>query len=286
MAVQIKYASKSTDRAEKNLTASVTYQGYESELKAFASTLKIGGSVAGLDYPIAAIRCRQGEGPFWDCEITGEVQFDDDGNQSNPNSSTGPNSQRLTCSMLSLPVEHHPNYLANWNHYLIGIGTYSSKVPVNIWFKYKHPWIDPTIENGLFFRWIKDLSQMPTTKDTIIDPVTGKSVTGLWGVCHTGDVWCVPTKAADTYDWTVYTITETGKHSSKNQAGWVASEAINSIVTKPSLGDFGLTAKLGGNWKVDNVEVYYDGKHWVASRTYTKSGDAQGWDQELYGEVK
>ena len=49
MAVQIKYASKSTDRAEKNLTASVTYQGYESELKAFASTLKIGGSVAGLD---------------------------------------------------------------------------------------------------------------------------------------------------------------------------------------------------------------------------------------------
>ena len=124
------------------------------------------------------------------------------------------------------------------------------------------------------------------TKDTIIDPVTGKSVTGLWGVCHTGDVWCVPTKAADTYDWTVYTITETGKHSSKNQAGWVASEAINSIVTKPSLGDFGLTAKLGGNWKVDNVEVYYDGKHWVASRTYTKSGDAQGWDQELYGEVK
>ena len=78
----------------------------------------------------------------------------------------------------------------------------------------------------------------------------------------------------------------TGKHSSKNQAGWVASEAINSIVTKPSLGDFGLTAKLGGNWKVDNVEVYYDGKHWVASRTYTKSGDAKGWDQELYGEVK
>ncbi|MPN34741.1 hypothetical protein SDC9_182235 [bioreactor metagenome] len=91
-------------------------------------------------------------------------------------------------------------------------------------------------------------------------------------------------KGQDSFDWSMYTITETGKHSNKSKAGWISAKALNSVVASPDLGDFGLTAKLGGNWKVDDVSVYYDGRHWLADRSYTKSGDSRGWNLAVYGD--
>ena len=279
MAVEIKYQGSSETRNGKSWTNSITYTGPEAELKAFAASLRIGGTLEGLNGAISNIDISQGSGPFWNCVVKGTLNFDDDGNQSNPDNATGPNSQRLHGTMKSSPVENHPNDRTNWNHYLIGLGNASQTVP-SWWNTKTTTWLDPQKTDEKNYRWVKSIGDIPRQGENV------NGTTEYWRVCSVNNVQCVPRVAMSSYDWVVYTITETGKHTSKNRAGWVAAEALNSIVSRPSLGDFGLTSKLGGDWKVDDVEVHYDGQYWVASRTYTKSANANGWNQYFYGQVK
>lgn len=264
MAVRIQYQSNEETRGQDRQTTSITYYGPEQELKAFAASLKIGSTLTGISGAISSIRVAQDEGDIWICEVGAEINYDDDGNPSDPTTATGPNSQRLSGSRLGLALEDHPKYHASWNHKLIAnIKT----VPVPAVPRWYLNATDTTIPDSdkEKYRWVGPKEEYPSDWYTIcnIDP-RFKGVTG--------------------FDWSTYTITEAGKHSSKNKAGWVTAEALNSIVAEPELGDFGLTAKLGGDWKVDDIDVYYDGKYWIANRTYTMSGDANGWNKVLYGD--
>lgn len=264
MAVRIQYQSNEETRGQDRQTTSITYYGPEQELKAFAASLKIGSTLTGISGAISSIRVAQDVGDIWICEVGAEINYDDDGNPSDPTTATGPNSQRLSGSRLGLALEDHPKYHASWNHKLIAnINT----VPVPVVPSWYLNATDTTIPDSdkEKYRWVGPKEEYPSDWYTIcnIDP-RFKGVTG--------------------FDWSTYTITETGKHSNKNKAGWVTAEALNSIVAEPELGDFGLTAKLGGDWKVDDVDVYYDGKYWIANRVYAMSGDANGWNKVLYGD--
>lgn len=264
MAVRIQYQSNEETRGQDRQTTSITYYGPEQELKAFAASLKIGSTLTGISGAISSIRVAQDEGDIWICEIGAEINYDDDGNPSDPTTATGPNSQRLSGSRLSLALEDHPKYHASWNHRLAAkISAVADSSPPD-WYLGATDTIVPEDDAGKY-RWLGLREETPDGWYVIcdIDP-RFKGVTG--------------------FDWSTYTITETGKHGSKNKAGWVTAEALNSIVAEPELGDFGLTAKLGGDWKVDDVDVYYDGKYWIANRTYTMSGDANGWNKVLYGD--
>ena len=46
--------------------------------------------------------------------------------------------------------------------------------------------------------------------------------------------------------------------------------------------DFGLTPS-GYNWKCDSAEISYNGKCWLATLTWTRSGNNKGWDPDIYG---
>lgn len=79
------------------------------------------------------------------------------------------------------------------------------------------------------------------------------------------------------YDFAVFVVTETAKYRTASAAGSAVSKNINRI-TSPSE-DFGIS---GGDWKLDEVTVQYNGKNWLATSTYTRSGDSQGWDTDIY----
>ena len=79
------------------------------------------------------------------------------------------------------------------------------------------------------------------------------------------------------YDMACFVVTETAKYKSASSAGNAVSKNINRTVSPSN--DFGIG---GGNWKLDEVSVQYNGKHWYATSVYTRSGDSNGWDQDIY----
>lgn len=96
-----------------------------------------------------------------------------------------------------------------------------------------------------------------------------------------GKYWRIlqkPTKpGVEYYDLACFVVNISAKYNTASAAGNAVSKNINHIVTPTET--FGIT---GGNWKLDEVSISYDGKHWIANQTYTKSGDSSGWDREIY----
>ena len=88
-----------------------------------------------------------------------------------------------------------------------------------------------------------------------------------------------PTKSGiDSFDIAVYTVTETARFRTAAAAGAMVAAKLNKIGTPAQT--FGNTS---GNWKCDDAEVSWNGKYWLAKLTWTRSGDDDGWDAELYG---
>ena len=81
----------------------------------------------------------------------------------------------------------------------------------------------------------------------------------------------------NTYDLATYSVTETAKFTSPEAAGRMVANKLNRI-GKPDE-DFGIT---GGDWKCDDATVSYHDRAWFATLTWTRSGDADGWDKEIY----
>ena len=79
------------------------------------------------------------------------------------------------------------------------------------------------------------------------------------------------------YDLACFVVTETAKYKSATAAGNAISKNINTISSPQNT--FGIT---GGNWKLDEATVQYNGKNWYATSVYTRSGDEEGWDTDLY----
>ena len=94
-----------------------------------------------------------------------------------------------------------------------------------------------------------------------------------------------PTKpGVESFDYSTYQITEYGEYPNEKQAAWITNVMLNRIRTEPLLGDFGLGEKLasGFNWKCEDASIDYNGKKWQAQMVWTLSGDANGWDSDLY----
>ena len=83
------------------------------------------------------------------------------------------------------------------------------------------------------------------------------------------------------WDIAAYTVTETAKFRTARAAGKMVAGVLNKIGAPEET--FGLT---GGNWKCDDAGVSYSSGDWLATLTWTKSGDEKGWDAEMYGRAK
>ena len=262
--IQIKHKTRSFSEQEDGFYSSITYQGSYEEMSELQEryppkcayypendNYNIGGNVK-------SARIYQDEGPLWCCEFQFVANQHHD-SVTPPNTSFGKKSATLECGMLSMPLETHPEYRVCWNHYLAALG--AAAVPS--W------WADATSQiitgnDVKVYRWVSSPAELPYAD------VEGKK----WQVVKK------PSKEGVTsYDVATYVIRETVRCKTATAAGKICANKINRI-TKPE-NDFGIK---GGNWKCDGVNVRWGGKYWLASLTYTRSGNSKGWDAELYSE--
>lgn len=271
MALSIQHGSRVKRIDSTTTETSVTWQGTYAEIKAFQDSLTIGDHYEGLGGLVKS-ELSQGDGVIWQLVLdysTRLPELDID------SSDDMPVEQELSAQLLSVPIEVHPNFLMKWSYFLIGAchfegDNYTDKVP-NFWNYATDPYLDPMTKDGQNYRWVKQLSEAPPATKYV-----------QWNIVKNGNTVCRPTKPGVTsYDKSFFVIKETGYHRKKSQAGWATRDMLNTIVDKPLLGDFSIT-KAGYNWKVDDIQVAFDGEKWVANRTYTMSGDSKGWDRDLY----
>lgn len=256
MAISLKYQGQEKARSRNEASFKETYQGTEAEVDAYISNLpEISTGVEGKGY-LTSWRKFNAEGPIWCVEIEYTTSYDDFNNEDTQ--LYGKKSAQLSVRNIQMPLESHSNYLAKWNHYLIALGT--DTVP-NFWNTAKNTTL--TSEESKTYKWIKSISEMPTEPDA-----EGK----YWNVIKE------PTKpGVDYYDMSCFVVTESAKFKSATSAGNAVSKNINKIISPDNT--FGIT---GGNWKYDEASISFNGKYWVATSVYTRSGDDKGWDVDIY----
>ena len=220
-----------------------------------------------------------------------------------PSDNDQPYNSNLDITMLSLPLEKHPNYVYNWNHLLISVFPNISLT--------HYPDIDPTkipkeiameiINNGSgYFRWIKDQSQIP------VEPMMVSAYDQQGEVVEVMRSWVIASigpqgtdnftqinrlkPGVEYYQVPTYEITEWGQYSSKSQCRWALVQG--GQLAYPRLGDFGiqnyyhpelLTGTLtAGYWLCEGGNITYDGKYYNATCKYIWSPQPSGWDLDLY----
>lgn len=209
-------------------TTEETYTGYKEQCEQFISTYRIGQFSP--DYgTLSNISLSQEDGPYWTVALEWSVEKNENGEDQGTGNSYGPTSSSLTVRMLSLPLEKSAKYRTNWNYILVG---YNTKVIPDWWYTTKSLTIPEGFENK--YKWIKENSELltldpPVTKENIENE---NLITSKWKIVKD------KTKpGVESYDYPIYELTESSKHSSKTSAGWAVAKKAGKIES-PSNGDF------------------------------------------------
>ena len=258
--MKIKYQSIQDERSESGRSDIITYYGSYEEMSALLEEQQISPEDSGRKVVSAMVS--QSEGDLWQCEIKYQNSL---GNPSvsAPDDSYGKKSAQLSGGMLSMPLESHKEYRVCWNHYLAAVKEVTA---VPSW------WNTATSavlndSDGARYKWLKSISELPVGKDN-----NGKE----WRILKD------PLKpGVESYDVATYQVTESAKFPSPARAGKMIAGRLNKISSPDQT--FGIA---GGNWKCDSASVSWNGKYWIATLSYTKSGDDKGWDADLYGNKK
>lgn len=259
--IQLNYRGK---QYSKNLTEQITretYIGTENDIDSFISSKSIGVYQVGKG-KLFNIQKNQQEGQFFTARLEYTKSEDEQGDNGfdQTTGEYGKTSQVLSVRNMSLPIESHPNYRTKWNHYLIAKNGYQTTVP-QFYFSAKN-----TVTNDENYKWVQDLSNIPDG----------------WSIVREGKNTAQPWKpGVESFDFACFVITESRKFNSAQNAGKSIEKKINTIVESPKYGDMGLTEN-GYDWKIDDCNIAYNGKYWIATTTYTRSGNNRGWDKDLY----
>ena len=252
MSVTVKYASRQVERTDSGIVTTLAWTGPKQEIEDFGASIDPGAG--GDDGMLESVRVYQDSGHLWICERRYRRDLNNELPARNPNATFGKKSASLHGSMLSMPLEANPKYKANWNHYLVAAPGVTA---VPDWWETAK---DTIIIDPQKYAWIKSLGEIPVTN--------GKR----WSELKEPQK-----KGISSYDLSTYSVTETAKFTSPEAAGRMVADKLNRI-GKPDQ-TFGIA---GGNWNCDDASVSYHDRAWFATLTWTRSGDAEGWDQELY----
>lgn len=274
MALVLEHCGKTINRQQKKQTIKETYVGLESQVNSKISTLTFGVYQQGSGF-LESWEKEQRGGKLYAVNITYGLSYTMNGSPDTGDDLTQIERSTLDCTILSLPLEANPNYCTKWQYYLIGLGGYALVQP-QWWETAKDTFINPTTEDFQHYKWIKNLSEMPTEPSS-----SGQYWQVVKNVAVVDAPECKPTKmGVESWDYNTYTINEVREFGNRGAAGSAASKKLNKIVSQPDHGDFGVTPS-GCDWKVDSSTVQFDGNKWVVSTTYTMSGPG-GWDKDLY----
>lgn len=248
----VKYQGRVREGTTDGAMLSVTYFGTHEEMLELQNAHPVGEYTS--DGRLKSSRVYQGNGPVWHCDF--RYESDGLGDYSNaPDTAYGKKSAQLKGSMLSMPLETNKNYRANWNYYLAAAPGVSAVPP---WWETA---TDCIVSDREKYIWIKTPGEVPADKK------------GRWGLLKEPTI-----PGVDNYDVAVYTVTESARFKSADAAGKMVANVLNKIGSPEN--DFGIK---DGNWKCDDASVSWSGKYWLATLTWTKSGDDKGWNEKLYG---
>lgn len=192
---------------------------------------------------------------IWNCEQKFLLAADGELSEP-PDTSYGKKSAQLKGSMLSMPLETHANYLACWNYYLAAAPGVSD---VPAWWGAAKDTTMSHVDSQSYV-WLKTAGELPTGQK------------GRWHILKN------PTKpGVESYDIATYSVTESARFRTASAAGKMIANTLNKI-GKPD-NCFNIT---GGDWKCDDASVSYTGSYWLATLTWTLSGNDKGWDKDLY----
>lgn len=268
MALKVLYQGKEKSRNANEEKYKVTYYGKQSEIDAFIATLTIGTSYDN-GYLSSYTKSNYGADLYQiQCEYTTSFQW---GSYSNVGPTVvGKKSATLSVRNIQLPLEwlkdHGScNYLTNWNYYLIGrAADENTVISTPSWWDQAQDIIIPVADRANY-RWVKTLSEIPIEPDA------------------QGMYWFVvqqPTMPGVQYiDYALFVVTQSERFRTASAAGAAVSNTINTI-TSPT-NDFGLSTG-GYDWKHDESSISYDGRSWIVTSVYTRSGSNEGWSTDLY----
>lgn len=250
---EIKHGGRRVELNKDGKTVSLTYVGTYADMIALQGNPP-DGQFSSYGRLSASIVTQQA-GMIWECEFRYESEIHGDMSTPPPDG-YGAKSARLRGSMLQLPLENHPKYRACWNHFLAAAPG-NNQVPPG--------WATATDtilseSDSKIFAWIKSRSELPNKNGV------------YWRVL------AEPTKpGVSHYEVAIYSQTETARFASYPEACRMCVNKLNKIgapYNNPGIS--------GGNWKCDDVEVAWNGKDWLANLTWSRSGNADGWDKDLY----
>lgn len=264
MAINTKYQSVVSEKTEGGTTYRETFYGTKTEMEDLMGSLEMGVST---DYGYRRrATVTQSAGSIYECAV-------EYSSNSNDSYIVGPSDEfdKVTCTLdtglMSVPLEKLENYLTNWNYYLITCATTGEDEVPEFWATEKTT-IIPALYSG-YYRWVKNVSDIPTEINA-----------------ETGNAWEIvkePTKpGVEAVDRITAVVTETCYFRTDKQAATFVGNRLNKIKAAYPSDTFGITE---GNWKCDRATVNWNGKKWVATLTYTHSGDSAGWDKDLYQEA-
>ena len=259
MSLKRKYQGRESSKSRDESLYKETWYGTEAEVDAYIATLSIGTYVSGQGY-LHMWEKRQDNPQMWSVEVTYRITYsrDDDG-EDDPSSSSSSSAKQYSLSVRNIqsPIEAHPLYKANWNHYLLGLGT----LVVPAWWSTATNTM-LTAQARTMYMWVSSIAEIPLEPD---------SRNLYWQIV------AMPTKpSVNMYDVACFVVTEKSKYKTSSAAGNAISHNINQINTPPHT--FGIT---GGNWKLDEGSVEHDGKRWIATRSWTHASNY--WDSQIYG---
>lgn len=267
MSVQLKFKSETIDLESSRRVTSRTYYSFDyGELEEFIMSNYREGNDSEIGEIVRNHFYR--EGSIWYCEVRGEAELDNAGlliNFGNRRERQEPQRHTLRTITISLPLHYLDNYRTYWDHYLwaeVPLSIKSAPLPAEAYAN----WQDERTfyYNDTLYAWTTS-NHIPTqTADSGKHWVYVRSPLKV-------DVRHV------TYH--TYQITEYGEYNKETAAYWAVNRALNGITAKPLLGDMGV-GDQGGQWKLDNASIRYNGKKWEAECIWTYLPTR--WDPDLY----
>ena len=251
--LKVKHQSYKMEKTESGAKWTVSFWGTKSELLAIVGQLQAGQTRTfpdGVTAELDSLAIEQEAADAW--KLTASYSSPAAGSVQKPESQLGVKPCTLPAGRLSMPIECCETYLPNWNRFLLASESGGS---IPAWWESATDTIIPYAADQLKYKWSKG----------------GEPPRG-WFVLK------APQKpGVQTFDVATYQITETLRAASLADGYAQVANKLNKIGAPTYAGGIS-----GGNWKCDSASVAWSGTAWLVRLTWTRSGDENGWDEDIY----
>ena len=265
MALQLLYQGETTEKNAEGTITNIAYSGTKAECDSARNSAVINSTVAGLGRLVNA-NVDQMEGPIYRVTFKyNSAGYAEGSSVTAPSTVVGEKSATMNCSMMSTPLEQHPNYKLNWNHWLAArYKTGSAPQAPSWWTNQGASYVIPSADQKTF-KVLNSNTELPQSPD--LEGYT-------WEIIDTPAM-----PGVTSYDVACYTQQEKARYRNFADACAAIKARANKTFTSAQIVNNGFT---GGNWKGDGASIAWDGEYWIATFTYTFSANASGWNSTLY----